>query len=258
MIEVERKFLLTQDTRDRLSSLGGILTARKHLHDTYYDTGEHLLVQQDHWLRKRNGHWELKCHHHLHSEQEEDSVSKSECRNPEDKYVLQDTNDSESILQDTDKSVLQDTNGRKGVLKETDQYREETNEDSILAHLDEVFRIRTKTMGMSKVTPGAIISMDTLLECGVLVPLVEVSCVRECYVLRGGEMTGEKGVGCEEVKVDLDECVCGEEGRYGVGEVEIMVSSPSDVESAADKCRDLALQLGEYQGHAGLPRKLSF
>jgi len=28
--------------------------------DKYYDTHEHDLIKEDHWLRQRNGDWELK------------------------------------------------------------------------------------------------------------------------------------------------------------------------------------------------------
>ena len=276
MIEVERKFLITPETRDRISSLGGSLLARKHLHDTYYDTVDHRMVHQDHWLRKRGERWELKYRHRLHGGQEKEegaSLGRPGCSTHEEEGVLQDTSDRKGVLQDTSdwKGVLQDTSDRKGVLqdtsdtksvfknnakhksvlKHTDHYREETNEHLILAHLEEVFQIRTKTMEMSKLKSGVVVTMDTLLECGILVPLVEVRCVRECYIVRiplNREGVGEKGGGCEEVRVDLDECECGEGGggRYGVGEVEIMVSSSTDVEPAAQKCRDLALQLGEY------------
>ena len=252
MIEVERKFLITPETRDRISSLGGSLLARKHLHDTYYDTVDHRMVQQDHWLRKRGERWELKYRHRLYGGQEEEgaSLGRPGCSTLEQKGVLQDTSDRKGVLQDASdtKSVFKNNAERNIVLKHTDHYREETNEHLILAHLEEVFQIRTKTMEMK---PGVVVTMDTLLECGILVPLVEVRCVRECYIVRiprNLEGVGEKGGECEEVRVDLDECECGEGGggTYGVGEVEIMVSSLTDVEPAAQKCRDLALQLGEY------------
>ncbi|CAI8032888.1 Thiamine-triphosphatase [Geodia barretti] len=252
MIEVERKFLITPETRDRISSLGGSLLARKHLHDTYYDTVDHRMVQQDHWLRKRGERWELKYRHRLYGGQEKEegaSLGRPGCSTLEQKGVLQDTSDRKGVLQDTSdiKSVFKNNAERNNVLKHTDHYREETNEHLILAHLEEVFQIRTKTMEMK---PGVVVTMDTLLECGILVPLVEVRCVRECYIVRiprNLEGVGEKGGECEEVRVDLDECECGEGGggTYGVGEVEIMVSSLTDVEPAAQKCRDLALQLGD-------------
>ena len=245
MIEVERKFVITPGTRDSILSLGGSLMARKHLHDTYYDTANYPMVQKDHWLRKRGERWELKCRHHLTRGQEEEEEGASIDKpgwspKHEDKVDLQDASDRKIVLQNDDDDEC------KGVLKGTDQYREETNEHAILAHLEEVFQIRTKAMEMLKFRPGLAVTMDMLLECGVLVPLVEVGCVRESYVVRGGGEGG--GCECDEVRVDLDECECyegGGGGKYGVGEVEIMVSSPTDVEHAAQKCRDLALHLGE-------------
>ena len=229
MIEVEKKFLVTPNTRDRLSSLGGSLATTRHLHDTYYDTADHVMVRQDHWLRKREGRWELKRpHHHGRRGVGGASADKSTCEN---------------------EGVLQDTGEKKGVLQDTDQYKEETDKVSILAHLEEVFHIRTIATETSNLRAGTVVTMDTLLECGTLMPVVEVSCVRECYVIRvpPGEGEREEGGGCGEVRVDLDECVCGGgEKRYGVGEVEIMVSSPDALDSAAQKCRDIALQLGGW------------
>ena len=257
MIEVEQKFMLTAQTRSRLASLGGCRVATEHLCDTYYDTSEQEMMGSDHWLRKRGAseqemmgsdhwlrkrgaRWELKCRDLIHSRQEVggDSVCHSEegpaCK---EEVVLQGTVESEGgVLQDTYKTA-------SGVLQDTDHYTEETDESSILAHLEERFRIKSKNAEMKD---SAIVAMDTLVECGVLVPIVEVKCVRESYVIRESGEGVRVGCGWEEVRVDLDECVCGESGEvYGVGEVEIMVSSSALVGVAADRCRSLALQLGE-------------
>lgn len=210
MIEVERKFLLIPDTRNRLSSLGAHLTVKKHLHDVYYDTADHEMIMRDFWLRRREGRWELKWRD-LHEEEGGGSVAIL----PED----------------------------RGVLCATDQYKEEDEEGSILDHLEKIFRLRTRATNL---TSSTAVTMDTVLECGVLVEVVEVNCIRESYLMRGGG-SGE----WTEVKVDLDECELkgeggeGGGGRYGVGEVEIIVSSPTVVEPAALRCRDLAALLGQ-------------
>ncbi|XP_069490061.1 thiamine-triphosphatase isoform X2 [Ambystoma mexicanum] len=59
-LEVERKFVYSPETEARLLSLGASLTARLVFRDTYYDTSEHCLTLQDHWLRQREQGWELK------------------------------------------------------------------------------------------------------------------------------------------------------------------------------------------------------
>ena len=60
MIEVEQKFIITSETRDKLRVLGAQRTTKRHVCDVYFDTPEHSLMKQDHWLRKRDGKWELK------------------------------------------------------------------------------------------------------------------------------------------------------------------------------------------------------
>lgn len=59
MIEVEQKFILTERDKSRLLE-GATFVAEYILDDYYYDTSEYTLANQDRWLRKRNGSWELK------------------------------------------------------------------------------------------------------------------------------------------------------------------------------------------------------
>ena len=54
-----------------------------------------------------------------------------------------------------------------------DQHKEEGEEQAILALLGQCFQLQAVTM-------------DTLLEGGALVPVVEIESVRESYTLRGG------------------------------------------------------------------------
>ena len=61
-IEVERKFIVPGDYRTRLPEAGfsQVKEFEESLSDTYHDTEDFDLLEADHWLRKRNGDWELK------------------------------------------------------------------------------------------------------------------------------------------------------------------------------------------------------
>ena len=61
-IEIERKFIVPDDYHERLTAQGFQLQKEfdEILEDKYYDTHQHVLINEDHWLRQRNGDWELK------------------------------------------------------------------------------------------------------------------------------------------------------------------------------------------------------
>lgn len=61
-IEVERKFSVPADYRSVLAKHGfkPVKAFDETLSDDYFDSCEYELMQADHWLRKRNGDWELK------------------------------------------------------------------------------------------------------------------------------------------------------------------------------------------------------
>lgn len=59
MIEIEKKFKLTPEARDRLL-IDARLIAEIVMHDIYYDTRTYNLTCKDWWLRNRDGRWELK------------------------------------------------------------------------------------------------------------------------------------------------------------------------------------------------------
>lgn len=61
-IEVERKFSVPPDYQAVLSEHGFELVKefKETLSDDYFDSSDYDLMQADHWLRRRNGDWELK------------------------------------------------------------------------------------------------------------------------------------------------------------------------------------------------------
>jgi len=61
-IEIERKFIVPDNYHERLTAHGFQIQQEfdEVLMDKYYDTHEHALINEDHWLRQRNGDWELK------------------------------------------------------------------------------------------------------------------------------------------------------------------------------------------------------
>lgn len=59
MIEVEKKFRLDKNQEARLTKDAEFLGSKVN-EDTYWDTEDFQLTRQDHWLRQRNGRWELK------------------------------------------------------------------------------------------------------------------------------------------------------------------------------------------------------
>jgi len=59
MIEVEKKFILSEQEKERLIKDAEFLSERVFT-DIYYDTEKFLLTSQDKWLRSREGKFELK------------------------------------------------------------------------------------------------------------------------------------------------------------------------------------------------------
>lgn len=59
MIEVEIKFLLTDEEQNRLTA-GADFLGEKAFTDIYYDTADFTLITTDRWLRAREGRFELK------------------------------------------------------------------------------------------------------------------------------------------------------------------------------------------------------
>lgn len=61
MIEIERKFVFTDNTIAQLLTAGARLVKEMELTDEYYDTDDFKMTLADFWLRRRNGKWQLKC-----------------------------------------------------------------------------------------------------------------------------------------------------------------------------------------------------
>ena len=60
MIEVEKHFTIGTETRKKLTELGAKLTKREEFTDVYYDTTDYKLMTSAHYVRQRNGNWQLK------------------------------------------------------------------------------------------------------------------------------------------------------------------------------------------------------
>jgi adenylate cyclase class IV len=59
MIEVEKKFILTDEQKKKLLD-GAEILGQKKFTDTYYDDANYSLTKRDLWLRSREGRFELK------------------------------------------------------------------------------------------------------------------------------------------------------------------------------------------------------
>lgn len=67
MIEVEKKFLLSESDKSRLTKDAEFLSERIFT-DIYYDTADYSLTTKDQWLRKRENRFELKLPMHAGSD----------------------------------------------------------------------------------------------------------------------------------------------------------------------------------------------
>ncbi|XP_064640118.1 thiamine-triphosphatase-like [Lineus longissimus] len=59
-IEVERKFVVTDDCKEKLLELGAELFKTSEFTDEYFDVEQYTLTTHDFWLRTRGGKFELK------------------------------------------------------------------------------------------------------------------------------------------------------------------------------------------------------
>ena len=63
-IEIERKFTVTENAGERILQAGGTCVKETSFQDEYFDTNSYQFTLADHWLRKRDGSWELKASIH--------------------------------------------------------------------------------------------------------------------------------------------------------------------------------------------------
>uniref|UniRef100_A0A8C4QIP3 Thiamine triphosphatase n=1 Tax=Eptatretus burgeri TaxID=7764 RepID=A0A8C4QIP3_EPTBU len=61
LIEVERKFVPTVGVEQVLIESGACLVRRERFTDSYVDNTDWTLTLRNHWLRRRDRRWELKC-----------------------------------------------------------------------------------------------------------------------------------------------------------------------------------------------------
>jgi len=60
VVEVEKRFPFSVDTEAKLIEAGAFFLSEKSFTDTYLDTKDYRLTGADHWLRRREGAWQLK------------------------------------------------------------------------------------------------------------------------------------------------------------------------------------------------------
>ncbi|XP_033117282.1 thiamine-triphosphatase-like [Anneissia japonica] len=59
-LEIERKFVIHEDSETKLIKAGAVLKKHVTFTDAYFDTNNYDLSLADTWLRKRDGKWQLK------------------------------------------------------------------------------------------------------------------------------------------------------------------------------------------------------
>ncbi|XP_011487104.1 thiamine-triphosphatase [Oryzias latipes] len=77
-VEVERKFLCSEDTLKILEKIG-VCIGQREFQDQYFDSPGFELTLRDFWLRKRKGCWELKCPISTGEPSEEQSLAAKLC-----------------------------------------------------------------------------------------------------------------------------------------------------------------------------------
>ncbi len=224
-IEVEFKFPITPLTRQRLDELGATRTSSCQFTDIYYDTRNSILMLNNHWLRKREGMWQMK-YASLKSGTETEADAFNELEGQE---IIMDYLKTAVNLGKVKWQVIQSgTGGRPtefGVATASDKDGAASGKTA-----DEP-EIATELFDR---TIAAASTLDEVVKDGILVAIVEFTTLRERYTYREGE--GEGG----EVCVDLDQASFG----YAVGEVEVMVKEWEEVFRARERTKAIAKHLG--------------
>lgn len=109
----------------------------------------------------------------------------------------------------------------------TDTFNELDDHDEIMKHLTDVFGHFGGSMEQT------MANLDSLVSCGVLVPVVNYTTTRDTWVI--GKVEGHT-----DVRVDLDQTCFG----YSVGEVEVVVDTVEEATKAEHIVREIAQKLG--------------
>ncbi|XP_074646465.1 thiamine-triphosphatase-like isoform X2 [Tubulanus polymorphus] len=59
-IELERKFIVNDDSENKILAIGAEFLAAEKFYDDYYDNDRYALTLADCWLRKRDNRWQCK------------------------------------------------------------------------------------------------------------------------------------------------------------------------------------------------------
>ena len=226
--DIERKFVAPSDYHDRLTSLGFMPV--KHfrdeiLDDCYYDffqskvlanvrdemdvesmNKEYLLLSNDHWLRQRNGDWELK--YPVHSKYSSPSSSNWDVAN---------TSSAQN----------------KSSISKMTLYHETTCPDDITSKL--------KLITPSMINDGD--NLNQLLASGMLRPLAKLRTSRNYFKLDNNRLSNETE---KKPSVYCDVNIIIEMTSWGclIGEIEVIVESQNEVAVAAAEIDRLAEILG--------------
>ena len=84
VFEIERRFVFIANIDRLLNKIGAKLSKTCYQHDTYFDTVNNSLMQNDIWLRQRNTKWELKYGHYDSSLQQTNAMYTPSVYNEED------------------------------------------------------------------------------------------------------------------------------------------------------------------------------
>ncbi len=228
-VEVEFKFPIAPSTRQRLQEMGATKKSSCTFTDTYYDTRSSVLMLSNHWLRRRDGRWQMKFAslESRNSQRESDAFNELEGQEVILSHLKTATASGKIAKPEWQVSQSGAEFPTKATGHETAANR--SSAPSMLADDEEADggeETFYRAMAAAK-------TLDEIVTAGTLIPVVEYSTTRESYVCRGREG--------EEVCVDLDQASFG----YAVGEVEVLVQRWEDVPEARERTRAIARQLGE-------------
>lgn len=220
-LEVERKFVVPIDYKDRLAANGfePVDQFRENLVDAYFDfaVGDFPLLTNDHWLRKRNGDWELKY---------PVGSSMASSINEESAAAIEAAAAATGLQDDPSPSC------RSSVSQQvTTTYHETSNLEDILFKVRLVSRCGIPELDGSRIEEDDDddeVSLNSLVERSVLRPFAELETKRKCYKRSS-----------DNVNIVVDETDWG----YVIGEIEVIVDTKEEVCAATQQIETLASQL---------------